>query len=60
MQLGTGDAVSLAAGVSADLLRLTLPPEMQEAARQDLPSDMQKAFVPVLYELTLGPRPAKP
>jgi hypothetical protein len=59
-QLGAGDVASLAAGDSAVLLCLTLPREMQEAARQALPADMQKAFVPVLYELTLGPGPAKP
>jgi hypothetical protein len=60
MQLGAGGAASLAAGDSAVLLRLTLPPEMQEAARQGLPADMQNAFVPVLYELTLGPQTAMP
>lgn len=60
MQIGADDAASLAAGDSAVLLRLTLPPEMQKAARQVLPADMQKAFVPVLYELTLGPWHDKP
>lgn len=59
-QLGEGEVESLAVGQSAVLLRLKLPPEMQEAAKQNLPADMQEAFVPVLYELTLGPRPAKP
>ena len=59
-QLGKDEVVSLAVGDSAVLLRLTLPPEMEEAAGQVLPAGLQQAFVPVLYELRLGRRAAKP
>ena len=59
-QLGKDEVVSLAVGDPAVLLRLTLPPEMEEAAGQVLPAGLQQAFVPVLYELRLGRQAVKP
>ena len=44
----------------AILLRLTLPDDLQAEARSKLPPDTFAAYVPVLFELKLGPTTAKP
>src|SRR5688572_19972306 len=46
-QLGAEDVVALAADESAVLLKLTLPENIQAEARQQLPSAIQKRYVPV-------------
>ena len=45
---------------SAVLLKLSLPEEIEAQARKTLSPSMQKSFIPVVYELGLGPKTAKP
>jgi hypothetical protein len=54
-QLGSGDVVAIPPDGTASLLRLTLPEEIQSEAREELSPDVVNRFVPVLYEIELGP-----
>jgi hypothetical protein len=59
-QLGAPDLAALGPNQPAVLLRLTLPDDLQAEARKKLPPHTQKRFVPVLFELDLGPKASKP
>lgn len=59
-QLGAPGLALIAPDQSAVLLRLTLPDELQQVAREKLPPWMQNHFVPTLFELHLGPEATKP
>jgi len=59
-QLGAGGVATVAPDESALILKLTMPESIQEEAFQKLPANMQKRYVPVLYELHVGPRPTVP
>jgi hypothetical protein len=54
-QLGAPELAVINADQSAVLLKLTLPDDLQSEARKKLSSSQQKQFVPVLFELSLGP-----
>lgn len=56
-QLGAGGPVALDANQSAQLLRLRLPPHVQETAQTALPEATRERLVPVLFELHVGPKP---
>jgi hypothetical protein len=59
-QLGSPDPTALSPDRSAVLLRLTLSDDLQAEARRRLTPHMQKQYVPVLYELRLGPGASHP
>ena len=59
-QLGASGLAVIAPGQSAVLLRLTLPDELQQASREKLRPGMHDHFVPILFELHLGPEATKP
>jgi hypothetical protein len=56
-QLGAAGPAELKPGQPAVLLRLTLPDELADEARKTLDAHAQSRFVPILFELNLGPRP---
>lgn len=56
-QLGARGPVALDADEPAQLLRLTLPKDLQEAAQTMLHAGMPERPVSVLFELHLGPKP---
>jgi hypothetical protein len=59
-QLGSPDMVAVEPGRPATLLRLTLPEDLQAEAREKLPADDLRRYVPVLFDLELGPATSKP
>ncbi len=60
-QLGAAEMAVLDADESAVLLRLTLPDNLAAEARKTLDTYEQKRYIPVFFELKLGPEtPAKP
>jgi hypothetical protein len=59
-QLGAAGLATLGPNQPAVLLRLTLPDDVQAEARKKLSRSVQKQFVPLLFELHLGPTAPKP
>jgi hypothetical protein len=59
-QLGASQLAVLKANQPAILLRLTLSDDLQAEARKRLDPHVQTRYVPVLYELRLGPETANP
>jgi hypothetical protein len=59
-QLGAPELTILEADQPAVLLRLTLPEDLPREAKKSLSPYAQQQFVPVLFELDLGPRTSKP
>jgi hypothetical protein len=59
-QLGALDLAVIKPDQPAVLLRLTLPDDLQREAAEKLPSYERSRFVPVLFELNLGPEASKP
>jgi hypothetical protein len=59
-RLGAPDLAVLEPNQPAILLRLTLPDDLQAEARQKLQPYAQMRYVPVLFELNLGPNASKP
>jgi hypothetical protein len=59
-QLGATGLTTLEPDKSAVILRLSLSKEVEAQARTTLSPYMQERFVPVFYELGLGPKSAKP
>jgi hypothetical protein len=59
-QLGAQGVVAIEQAQSVPFLRLSLPEELQRAAREKLAPAIQERFVPILFELHLGPKAAKP
>jgi hypothetical protein len=59
-QLGAPKLAVLTPDQPAILLRLTLPDDLRDEARKRLNPDLQKRYVPVLYELKLGPETSNP
>jgi hypothetical protein len=59
-QLGAAHLETVPVDGSAVLLRLTLPDDMREEFKQKLPTHPQSRYVPVLYELRLGPNSSEP
>jgi hypothetical protein len=59
-QLGAADVVAVAPDRPAVLLRLTLPGNLQDEARETLSPHLRERHVPVLFELELLPPTSKP
>jgi hypothetical protein len=59
-QLGAPKLAVLKRDQPAIVLRLTLPDDLQAEARKRLDPALQKRYVPVLYEVTLGPETSNP
>jgi hypothetical protein len=59
-QLGTPEVAILETDQPAVMLRLTLPYDMQDEARKRLSPGIHPQFLPVLFELEVGPEAAKP
>jgi hypothetical protein len=56
-QLGAAGPAELKPGQAAVRLRLTLPDELAFEGHKTLDAHAQSQFVPVLFELNLGPKP---
>lgn len=58
-QLGEPDLAVLERGKPAVLVRLSVPEGNRDEVRRSFPN-LAERFLPVVYELTLGPEPSKP
>jgi hypothetical protein len=59
-QLGAPELVALVPNQPAVLLRLALADDLMDEAKKTFSSNDQTQFVPILYELDLGPKPRIP
>ncbi len=59
-QLGAPEVAVIDPDQPAVLLRLTLAEDLVDEARKKLPPEAQQVYIPVLFDLNLGPPASKP